>query len=200
MEGREFVTLDKELLLQTLQNMSLREVLRWCKTNQRFRDLCQFDPLFYDGILREKTREEGLAEISVDHITDGVYSIMASMVQDNVTFYLEMPKYEILELLEFIKLGEEGMESQSFTTIDGIRLDFEESTYDQYGVFSYDQYMVDIHTKDRRGMIYFMIASDFKNILLITLEIAEKGFDFFSAEVEGHILLLLDGTTEFIAH
>jgi len=64
-----------ELLLEILENLSYREILRLCKSNEWFGQLCGNEELIYDGIMRKKLLEEGLAEIYASYPSVGDTSV-----------------------------------------------------------------------------------------------------------------------------
>lgn len=187
MEGRDLVTMDKELLLQVVQNMRYGDVLRWCNSNPRFKNLCLKDPTFFEGVIQKKEIEEGFAKITLE-AEDDMFIIMMYIIQDSIDIDLMMSKPRVVELLGNLEDGNNvTLITQNEITMDVSRV----------GMYEYvDQYNIAFGSG---GMRYTMFVSEFIKILKIVLEMYEKGFDL-DGEVEGHVVLMLDGTSEFIPH
>lgn len=192
MESSRFVTLDKELLLEVVQNLSYLEILRWCDSNPRFRGLCQNDPLFNEGVIRMKLLEEGLAQIYVD-TKRGIYHIYLDMIQDKTSFSLYLTIEDLSELLNRTRMWEKGQ--PDFPTDLSFPTDLTFKFWDFEPLYGRGQF---IRIEDS-NLKYIILATDLKNILLVASEMIEKGITL-DAKVEGHVVLLLDGSTEFIAH
>ncbi len=189
MEGRELATLDEELLVQILERMNYHEISRWCTTNRRFRRLCERN-LQIRAIIEQKEREEGVAEIYLDTEELALLKIMVMMIQTYTHFTLMMPKSTLLELLEVIERRDQGLFREE--AVHNIRIAF----FKGYRYEFKDQYAEQIAGE---GVSVTILAFQFEHLLRVALEMEEQGFDL-DADVEGHIILFVDGSTAFVPH
>ncbi len=192
MEGRELVTLDKELLVQILEHMSYREVLEWCTTNRRFRDLCETDRTFYWNVIERKQREEGFAKIYVVEGDDDIL-IWVTLLQLGYEFELNVTRLHIKQILEIIDDKQER--ERRLRTVNEVELLFGFGHH----VALDEQYEVEI-TNDTMSMQMYLASSDFERIIRIALGIAdleitedEKFVEEFVTR-DGYYVLLLDGS------
>ncbi len=190
MEGRELATLDTELLVQILERMNYHEISRWCATNRRFRTLCERN-LQVRAIIEQKEGEEGVAEITLDKEELALLRIMVTMIQTGTDFTLLMTKRTLLELLDTIERRHYGHFGKDLLP-NNIRIAFFKGSRYKFK----DQYLVLIIGG---GVSVTILASQFEQILRVALEMDEQGYDL-DADVEGHIILFVDGSTAFVPH
>nr|QBK91698.1 MAG: hypothetical protein LCPAC304_00240 [Pithovirus LCPAC304] len=189
MEGRELATLDEELLVQILERMNYHEISRWCATNRRFRRLCERNHQVR-AIIEQKEGEEGVAQIYLDKEELALLKIMVMMIQTATHFTLMMPKSTLLELLEVIERRDQGLFREE--AVHNISIAF----FKGYLYEFKDQYVARITSGEISVTI---LASQFEHILRVALEMDEQGFDL-DADVEGHVILFVDGSTAFVPH
>lgn len=190
MEGRELATLDTELLVQILERMNYHEISTWCTTNRRFRRLCERNHQVR-AIIMQKEREEGVAEIFLDKERAApLLRISVMMIQTATHFTLMMPKSTLLELLEVIERRDQGLFREE--AVHNISIAF----FKGYLYEFKDQYVARITSGEISVTI---LASQFEHILRVALEMDEQGFDL-DADVEGHVILFVDGSTAFVPH
>ena len=199
MEGRELATLDKELLVQILEHMSYREVLEWCTTNRRFRELCETDRTFYWNVIERKQREEGFAKIFVVEGGEDIL-IWVTLLQSGSEFELNVTRTQIQRILEIIQNKEEWIRpirrgDGRLRTVNEVDLLFRFGRH----VAWVEQYEVEI-TQGSSSMQIHIASSDFERIIRIALGIAnleitedEKFVEEFVTR-SGYYVLLLDGS------
>ncbi len=198
MEGRELATLDKELLVQILEHMSYREVLEWCTTHPRFRELCDNDRTFYWNVIERKQREEGFAKIFVVEGGEDIL-IWVTLLQSGSEFELNVTRTQIQRILEIIQNEEDylrppGREGR-LRTVNEVDLLFRFGRH----VSLDEQHEVEI-TNNSGSMQIHLASSDFERIIRIALGIADLEITEDETFVEefvnrdGYYVLLLDGS------
>ncbi len=199
MEGRELATLDKELLVQILEHMSYREVLEWCTTNRRFRELCETDRTFYWNVIERKQREEGFAKIFVVEGGEDIL-IWVTLLQSGSEFELNVTRTQIQRILEIIQNKEEWIRpirrgDGRLRTVNEVDLLFRFGRH----VAWVEQYEVEI-TQGSSSMQIHIASSDFERIIRIALGIAnleitedEKFVEEFVTR-SGYYVLFCDGS------
>lgn len=79
------VSLDEELLIQMLNQMTYNEILTWCNVSSRFRELCS-DPTSIVGMTLEKKKQDMvIAEFEIEHV----------IANDEYGIYIKIPYSDI---------------------------------------------------------------------------------------------------------
>jgi len=187
-----FLTLDEELLVIMLENMSFSEIMNWCNSHPRFKNLCTHSSLVTE-ILAKKGKEEIVASVSFFFEDTTYYFFGYNLFSDffNVNDNVLLSKKDMEDMrIKLLDKSKFEVSTKAWNyTIDGPIIT------DKEGVsFSYNPEIIDlVGIRSERCPTISINSLIFQLILESVAQAAMKGV----TSEEGEIFIFRDGNTRF---